>query len=88
MSLRLTRLAALATACVSLSGCATTHAYTLANGASAYEAQCTLWFQCVSQAKQMCPHGYEWVKGLPRRQPTLPNGALTAGPSRLDFVCR
>lgn len=86
--MRLAAVAALATGCAAQSGCATTHAYALANGKSAYEAQCTLWFQCVQQAKQMCPHGYELVKGLLRRQAALPNGTVTAGPSRLDFVCR
>ena len=88
MSVRLLSFAVFATSCVALSGCATTHAYTLANGKSAYEAQCTLWFQCVHQAKEMCPHGYDLVKGPMRRQPALPNGTRTAGPSRLDFVCR
>ena len=88
ISVRLLAVAAVATSCAALSGCATTHVYTLANGQSAYEAQCTLWFQCVQQAKDMCPHGYELVKGPLRRQAALPNGTVTAGPSRLDFICR
>ena len=88
ISERLLSFAAFATSCAALSGCATTHVYALANGKSAYEAQCTLWFQCVHEAKDMCPHGYDLVKGPLRRQAALPNGTLTAGPSRLDFVCR
>ncbi len=88
ISVRRLSFAAFVTTCAALSGCATTHVYTLANGKSAYEAQCTLWFQCVHQAKEMCPHGYELMRGPVRRQAALPNGTVTAGPSRLDFVCR
>lgn len=72
----------------SLSGCATTRSYTLPDGTTAYEVQCSLWYQCTKEASKMCPHGYRFVKGPPRLWRSLPNQNRTLGPSRLDFVCR
>lgn len=71
-----------------ISGCTTTHQYTLPDGTTAYEAQCSLWFQCTREAEQMCPHGYRFVKGPPRVWRSLPDQSRTLGPSRLDFVCK
>lgn len=84
---RMTAAAAAALA-AALAGCATTRPYTLPSGRTAYEAQCSLWFQCTEQAKKTCPHGYRLVRGPLRPPATLPNGNLAQGPSRIDFVCK
>lgn len=80
--------AAAAALSAALAGCATTRPYTLPNGRTAYEVQCSLWFQCTGQARKMCPHGYRLVRGPLRAPMTLPNGNLARGPSRMDFVCK
>lgn len=74
--------------CAGLSACATTRSYTLADGKTAYEVQCSLWYQCTREAAKMCPHGYRFVKGPPRVWRSLPDQNHTLGPSRLDFVCK
>lgn len=71
-----------------LAGCATTRPYTLPSGKTAYEVQCSLWFQCTEQAKKMCPHGYRLVRGPLRPPMTLSNGNLAQGPNRMDFACK
>ena len=81
-------LAVLGVVFASLSGCTTTRSYTLPDGTTAYEAQCSLWFQCTREATKMCPHGYRFVKGPMHVWKSLPNQDRTLGPSRLDFVCK
>ncbi len=71
-----------------LGGCASTRTYSLPNGATAYEAECTLWYQCTRQARKMCPRGYRLVKGPLRPRLPSPTGAPMQKPSRIDFVCR
>lgn len=85
---RLSLTIAAALACATLAGCATTRPYTLPNGKTAYEARCSLWYQCTEQAKKMCPHGYRLVRGPLRPWLAPPNGDHMLGPSRLDFVCK
>ena len=71
-----------------LGGCTTTRTYSLPNGATAYEVECTLWYQCTRQARRMCPRGYRFAKGPLRPRLPPPTGAPLQKPSRIDFVCR
>jgi hypothetical protein len=81
-------LVTLGVVCVALSGCTTTQPFEEPNGTTAYQVKCTLWYQCVNEAKKMCPDGYRLVRGPHQRRPKLPNGTLVAGPTRIDFACR
>ncbi len=78
----------LTVAVAALGGCASTRTYSLPNGATAYEVQCTLWYQCTRKAREMCPRGYRLVKGPLRPRLPSPTGAPMQKPSRIDFVCR
>ena len=85
---RRTLAAGVAAFAVCLAGCATVTSYELPNGKTAYEAQCSLWFQCTEQARKMCPHGYRLVRGPLRPPMPLSNGNRAQGPSRMDFICK
>jgi hypothetical protein len=81
-------LVTLGVVCVALSGCTTTQPFEEPNGTTAYQVKCTFWYQCVNEAKKMCPDGYRLIRGPHQRRPKLPNGNLVAGPTRIDFACR
>ena len=78
----------LTVAFAALGGCATTRTYSLPNGATAYEVECTLWYQCTRQARELCPRGYRLVKGPLRPRMPSPTGAPIQKSSRIDFACR
>lgn len=79
--------AVLLLASLTLTACASTHYYTLPDGTSAYETQCTLWFQCTHEAKATCPKGYRLVRGPIHPTTPLYDEKSVQQPTRIDFAC-